>query len=331
MNRFQTLSAAVLTLGFIACDKDDDDDKKGRSANLPLVKPPVQEAAPTGLQTGLVSTAAQGLSERFFNADGGPSNIFQLLTNIDNSIGDINRVTGTEEKACQTQTPVEYSITPSGESVTMFGQCYQNLEVGNVATVGGFTQFGVKDGTIYIYSSNAGNQSAVIISPIADKPTKYTVKAWFTVGASNAIWDSGSYGLMNLSANSDLKTFEFTVAGLGLGYCGAQLKSDNSDIFAQTSIDMGMTCNAVESVCAKGADISDSTTCSDAIKAFDLKSIGRVATQGNLQSFGASQYPLVPNLTFNGSSTDALRFGPTVPTSGVGNIGLAGTTTANGQ
>lgn len=195
------------------------------------------------------------------------------------------------------------------------------MAAGAVSTIPGFNQFGIKDGVYYIYSYNGGNQTAIIITPIADKPTKYLVKAWFTVGSLTTAALSGSYGLMNLTANSDTKTFEFAVAGVALGYCGAQLKSDGVDIYAETSIDMG-GCGAKENVCAKAIDITDSTRCSDAVKTFDLTPLGRVAGTG-MNTFAASKYPAVPTLTFDGSVTDAIHFGPTVATTGLGSLDVS--------
>jgi hypothetical protein len=300
-----SLLVSSLGLSLLACS--DDKDKNGRPANLPLIKPIVQEAAPAGLQTGLVSTAVQGLSERFFNAAGGPTSINRLLTDVDNVLTEINSRTADRERACQSVTPGEYSIRPGGDAVKMYAQCYLVTNHVTAESDGTFIQFGTKDKTIYISRSAPEGQSAFIITPVDDKPTKYTLRAWFTVGLSNTPWDSGSYGVMNLTANSDTKTFEFTVAGIGLGYCGAQLKSDGNDIYAETSVDMGTSCTAIESACAKATDISDSNTCSDDLKAFSLMPIGRIATQGSTQAFGASQYPAAPNLTFDGSRTDLLH------------------------
>lgn len=95
----QSLKITAVTglMALAACSKDDG--KKGRSANIPRAKPQVQEAAPVGLQTAL-TTPQENLAGRFFNPEGGPSNIFQLLTNVDGSIDQINEITGSEEKTC---------------------------------------------------------------------------------------------------------------------------------------------------------------------------------------------------------------------------------------
>lgn len=304
----------------ISCNKDDDK-TSGVSANLPHLTPTVKAAAPAGLQAGLVGTAVQGLSDRFFNADGGPSNIFNLLANIDKTVDNINVITAGDEKACRSQEPVAYTINPAGLGlVTMYGQCYQVLAAGAVSTTAGLQQYGIKDGVIYLYSYAANGESAAIVTPLAGSEGKYTVKAWFSLSTgTGATWDVGSYGLMNLYANSETKAFEFTVGGIALGYCGAQLKSDGTDIFASTSIDMGSTCNAVEDVCASAANLGDSTSCSAAIKIFDLFPIGRRSATGSNVS-GTSKYPLLPNLDFDGTATDDIHFGPTTPIAGLGSL-----------
>ncbi|MBC7658102.1 MAG: hypothetical protein H7249_00185 [Chitinophagaceae bacterium] len=310
-----TLASAVV---FVSCGKDSA--TKGHSANLPHVTPPVKAAIPAKFQTALSGSDVQGIADRFFNADGGPSNIYQLLKNIDGSIDSINNFTGKSEKACVTQAPVAYTIHPAGIEVPMFAQCYQILAAGAVSPVAGFNQYGVKDGVTYIYSNNAGNQFAAIVAPITGTTDKYTVKAWFTVPPSGAQWDSGSYGLMNLSANSDTKTFEFTAAGLGLGYCGAQLKSDATHIYASTSSDMNTSCSAQANVCVNAADITGATDCSDAVKAFDLTPIGRLSSTGMTSVHAASLYPATPNVMFDGTAADATHFGPLTFTTGVGSM-----------
>ena len=311
----------ALTATTLSCGKDDNNGgAKGSSANLPLITPPVRLATPAGLQASLPLTSSiDGFRERFFNPAGGPTNIFTLLGTIDSAIDTVNKLTAAEDRPCRSQQPEAYTLAPAGQNVTFYGQCYQKLAADSGSATAPFMQYGVKDGITYIYTHGAAGQSATIVYPIAKAPGQYIVRSWITVGRGNApLWDSGSYGIMNLTADSNLKTFEFAVAGVGLGYCGAQLKSDATLMFTETSIDMGETCLDVEDLCVSATDLTAAPSCTGPVQAFTLLPIGRKATTG-VQAFGESQYPILEaNVTLDGTPTDSVTFGPTSPTPGLG-------------
>jgi hypothetical protein len=160
----------------------------------------------------------------------------------------------------------------------------------------------------------------------------YTVEAWLSVGTlnqatscgGNAYWDGCSYGVIHLRANPVAHSFEMTVAGVGFGYCGAQLASDGADIYAAGSSDQGSTCGAVDTVCLDAADASSPGTCGAALSTFALGGLGRKAVTGTNGAWAASAYPADAagsgNLLLDGSSGDAAHFGPSAPTPGVGSF-----------
>ncbi len=306
------------SLMITSCGKDD---KKGNSANLPHLTPAVRSATPVGLTTSLaLNSSLDGMNARFFNSEGGPSNIFNILADIDKTIDSINTITAGDEKACRSQEPVAYTINPLGDTVTFYAQCYQTLAAGAIASAASFHQYGVKDGIIYLYSKGTVGEFAAIATPVDNATDQYAVKAWITVGGGNSpSWDSGSYGIMQLTANPNTRAFEFTVAGIGLGYCGAQLKSDGANIFATHSVDRGEICGEPEDLCLNANTLAVSPECTGSLQAFTLRPIGRDAAVGAHIS-GASQYPSPTNVSLKGTDTDSLHFGPTAAIAGVGSL-----------
>jgi hypothetical protein len=301
------------------------------SANMPLVTPPVRTATPEALESGTggsLKTVAKtstktmvgalnldtpDIKDRFFTE--GPTSIFTLLTSLDNLITDANRPTSS---SCLTQTPVAYTITPYGQTVTMYAQCYLSVHA-PTASDPGFIQFGVQNGLTYIYSASGAERTAAIVTPLMNG--EYQVQSWIGLGYSNpAPWDAMSYGVMQLSANSETLAFELSVAGSGFGYCGLQMISDGTNIFTEGSVDMGTTCNASGTLCVLASDGTTTGDCSGL--SFTLPALGRKAvtagTNGAASDHGASGYPSTPNITLTGASGDDLYFGPLTPTSGVG-------------
>jgi hypothetical protein len=71
------------------------------------------------------------------------------------------------------------------------------------------------------------------------------------------------------------------------------------------------------------SDVSTPATCGGALSTFTAAPLGRKQTVGTVQSFGASKYPGEPDnqIVLTGMSTDSLRFGPSAPTTGVGEFG----------
>jgi hypothetical protein len=257
------------------------------------------------------------IKSRFYST--GPTYIFNILDQIDGFISGVNTMSKSQAIPCLAQDPVEYDVTFAGASPQAFyAQCY---------SVGSPTdhdpqlrQFGVKDGKTYLYSAWAAERVAAIVTPSPEDPSKLSVQAWIGIGYNNTpAFDSGSYGVFELTADESTGVFEMTVAGIGFGYCGIQLNTDGTNVYAVGSNDMGATCTASNNICVDASDLTTAGTCSASLQTFLLPALGRKATSG-AQTDGASGYPATPNVTLDGSTTDDLWFGPTTPTSGVGNM-----------
>jgi hypothetical protein len=305
---------------------------------LPLIKPPVVAATPAGLKSSgtslrralVTADVASSLDPadiqgRFFSA--GPTDLFGILDAIDARIGDINTQADGSTSPCLTQTPVAYDVTPWGQTVTFYAQCYETVTVSG-ATTPQFVQWGQKDGVTYLYTAVGAEHVAVIATPITGSDT-YRIQAWIGLGYSNSAcgpgtWDGCSYGVMQLLADPSTGELELAVAGVGFGYCGAQIKTDGTNVYGMGSTDMGTTCNAAASLCVSASDLATPGTC-DAITSFTVPAIGRKSVTGsdvepiNGGVFADSAYPdSGANVTVDGTGTDDLAFGPSAPTDGVG-------------
>ncbi|HVH43872.1 MAG TPA: hypothetical protein VM925_16075 [Labilithrix sp.] len=322
-------------------------------ATLPLVKPPVQQSAPAGfggtpagaaqtqnldfqVRGGPVGLDSSDIKSRFFGA--GPTNIFRVLDDIDGRIQGINARLN-DGADCSKQAPVAYSLTPWGHEETFYAQCYETFGESS-----SFMQFGTKDGVTYVYTMIGAGPVAARITPIvasnADGGTdggadadidgatedgggaaKYSVHAWIAIADGKKT--GGSYGVIEIDANPSTHSFEMAVAGIGFGYCGAQVKANADSVYVEGSSDMGSTCNDIATSCVAASDITTKSTCEPPLTAFALAPLGRKATTNATGTVSASQYPggeaNVVNL--DGSETDSTAFGPTSPTEGVGAFG----------
>jgi hypothetical protein len=367
-----------------------------------FASPPEGDAA--AMMGGPSGLSAADVNSRFFT--NGPTDIYQLLGAIDDRINGVNMGLQNSAHPCLSQTPVAYSITPFGETVTLYAQCFEN--VGSLSPDDpGFVQFGQKDGVTYYYSAVGAGWTAAILTPIvasagadagladagangADSdaadpgtdastetpedagtttgssgdanapntsgdanaanqgdatvpnavnapnvPVAYRVHAWSGVGYLNAMcgnmtgYDDCSYGVIELSADPTGHTFEMAVAGIGFGYCGAELKSDGTSVFGTGSTDMGTTCNTTATLCISASDLASPSTCDASLTTFSLPALGRLSSMGpnaagpgNPRDSGAewapSAYPGggANRITVDGTSSDSLHFGPIVPTMG---------------
>lgn len=334
-------------------------DAAARPKRLPQLTPLVRAAAPAGLG-GLTPTlprlsASSGslgvklssldsadFKSRFFTE--GPTSVYRLLGELDRRIDDINASSSNSSAACLTQPPVAYTVEPFGRSLTFHAQCA-------VGTGSDFFQFGEKDGVIYLYIVGPVQHAAVRLSP----PTSiasgadaggpggavevdaggasgaYRVDAWLGLGYNNAGacgpmsgFDSCSYGVMELHTEPVRRELVLSVAGIGFGYCGAQLKSDGVRVFGRGSLDMGTSCPATSDLCVLASDVTTPAACAGEITAFGWPALGRKATMGTRQAFGASLYPggADNQITLDGTATDSLDLGPSAPAQGVGALSV---------
>lgn len=305
----------------------------GPGADLPLLSPPVRAATPSGLRasaarrlehatdptTAIDATLrASDIRDRFFSGSG-PTDLMTLLGSIDQRQAEIN---GGNHPPCLDQPPVDYVITPFGQSVTLAAQCFRSF---TPSTAGdpGFLQFGERDGKISLYVAAGAARLAALVTPIAGT-TDHMVDAWYGVGYNNATacgssgsFDGCSYAVTELHANPTTRQFEMSVAGIGVGFCGIQFGSDGTSLYGIGSSDMGATCNEAAMFCVSAADLTTPGACGS--PGYTLPALGRDAGAG-AHEFGASWYPDEPNITLDGTPTDSLGFGPIAPTLGAGDF-----------
>ena len=286
-------------------------------ASLPLVTPPVRAAVPTGL-AGSSKNALRSLTldssdmkSRFFTE--GPTSIFRLLALIDGGITEINARIASGEAACLAEPPVAYTLSPFGASIPFFAQCY-------TTSPNGFVQFGQMNGSTFFYSLAGAGPVAVQVTPI-EAGAGYTVHAWMSIADGKTT--GGSYGVMELLADSSTHSFELAVAGRGFGYCGAQLKSDGQNVYAIGSSDMGASCNEPATACVSASDVLVSGTCGLVVEKFALGALGRMASSGATGTLAASGYPGEPLnvILLDGSAADSVMFGPGAPVAGARELG----------
>ena len=292
--------------------------------SLSYTSPPVISAVPRSLHgstSGIVMPfSSTSINEQFFGH--GTTSIYSLLNKLDSLISKTNDAIENELNPCVKQFPISYMITPFGQCVMMYSQCFTQ-DNGTVANPDLF-QFGTRKGIQYIYSANDAQRMAVILSPIDGSKTDYEVQAWIGLGYHNAgNWGASSYGVMQLKTNSVKKTFELSVAGIGFDQCGFQLISDGANIKAEGSQDGGITCNIPQSICKSESAGNLEGTCVNL--SFTLPALGRKAvskdTNGAANSFGESHYPSTGgNILLNGSTGDNLYFGPMKAIGGIGRL-----------
>jgi hypothetical protein len=271
-----------------------------------------------GTSPGTTGLDPSDIRSRFFSA--GPTDIFSILAEIDGRISEINQRSNNQDAPCMSQPPVAYPLTPFGQPVTFYAQCVSHFST-PMPTDASFFQFGQKDGVTYLYEVGGAETIAARVTPAADGSGQYAVSAWLGVGNNNATscgnasgFDDCSYGVMALEANPSRMHFELTVAGIGFGYCGAQLASDGMTVHLAGSPDMGATCADQASICVSASDVTMTTMC--ASTSFDLPAIGRAATSGPNGMWGASRNGSEA-IVLDGTASDSLAFGPRTPTAGV--------------
>jgi hypothetical protein len=307
------------------------------SLGLPLIKPPVEAAAPTGLgglsaAVFLHAQAAKShfktesidpteIESRFFNEDGGPTNLYGILEAVDGRIRGINqrKEVFAECMNATLTTPVAYNISASWATLPLFyASCSENF-TGELITVPSFDQFALvqdlETNTSAFYIYERGGDAIVAAKVDMDAEGTVTLEqVWFSVGVQNRNGSHGSHAVLHIKARPAIKEFEMVVAGSGVGFCGAQLRSINGTVLNITgSVDMGATCVASDSSCCNGATLALvlATNCTGSASDFTLAPLGRQNYTGQ----GASQYPGGVNnvvvLTVN--TTDAVYFGPEAP------------------
>ena len=280
---------------------------------LPLVKPPVVLAVPSGLngaaaaaaslrrvRAHLASFDATAVKDRFFSPTGGPTQLFGLLDAVDGRITGINQ-RADQFAACLARTAnVSHEIPVWSQNATLWMQCGESWGTG-------FLYFARVNDTFYLFENGgetrmlahvhlAANTSATNVTTDAVE----RVELWYSVGLINT---NGSHAVVHLVARPAEQVFEMVAAGAGIGFCGAQLRAANGTMNVTGSAD-GPDCDEVASVCTAANDTTVSATCSAESSAFELVPLGTLA----YGSRNASQYPGGDannvNLTVNGTDDD---------------------------
>ena len=237
------------------------------------------------------------IRDRFFNGSG-PTDLFGILASVDGRITGINTRIA-QFAACMNTTAVAYELNATWISIpTFYAQCAE------VMSPSGFVQWALMpDKTFYLYERIG---DGIVAARVVQDEAVVNETIWLSVGTINR---NGSHGVVQIVAKPVLKVLEMTVAGSGMGFCGAQLMSNKTVMNVTGSLDMGSTCAAADSSCCDAVDLSllSASKCAD-VSSFALEPLGRQ----NYSTFGASTYPggLLNRVVLKLNGTDACFFGP---------------------
>ena len=235
--------------------------------------------------------------------------MYEILDDIDDRINSINR---RGVFSCVNENAVPYSFEAFGHSLTLYASCAENLADGSGDTK--FIQFGYKNSTtfnIYMRGGRTIIAGEILLSNDANS-TVTDVKLYYSVGVNSNL--TQSHGVAQLHARPREKYIEMTVAGVGVGYCGAQMRAGQDRVYIKGSARPGPTCDSTDDVCVLASDVAVSSTCTSDQKAFSLTPLGRLAISGTSED--ASDYPGGASNQVSFSSdglNDDTNFGPTEP------------------
>jgi len=282
----------------------------GKGLNIPRVTPPVKKATPASFVSRRrlkgrnlqMDQDVENIKDRFFSD--GPTYVFNILGSVDDQLSFISTQ---GSLACESQVPVEETRNIFGEMTTWYWQC------GNEAVATSpdgaeevlSTQFGVHDDKYYFYMKAGEGITAAIVqiasgstnianfSNYNSSTTEYVVDTWFSVGISPD-WHTGhSYAVTRIHADPINNYMEFTAAGSGIGYCGAQWISNSVGLFFNGSGDMGSSCNTPVVSCVDPNDFTQAGDCTGL--SFALTPLGRIggtySIPGYTCTLGDSLYP----------------------------------------
>ena len=302
---------------------NNDDD--GGDYVIPLLKPPVEESAPTSLQDASsrrrlrfdlyppidhrrLALDATDVKSRFFSTSA--TNVYDILDDIDDRINEFNR--RGVFSCINDVAAVPYSFEAFGNDLTFYASCAENL-ADDPATPK-FIQWGYKNSTTFnIYMRGGATIIAgeLMLSNDVNR-TVTDVMLYYSVGVSSDL--TQSHGVATVRARPREKYIEMAVAGVGIGYCGAQLRADENRVYIKGSARSGPTCDSTDDVCVLASDVTVTSTCTAAQKDFSLTAIGRQAISGT--SVDASDYPggASNQVIFSSDGmNDHTDFGPTEP------------------
>jgi hypothetical protein len=223
--------------------------------DLPRVYPPVRASTPTsliadpaftstspggvGAGTGDAINLAVAVQQRLYTA--GPTEILRIVQDIDRTTSQLDTRPSTHP--CLTTAPVAHTISlPGGQSFTLKLQC-MNQSVGGWMAFGFDTaqddaDAGVLDADAGALDANGGKDFYLIHGQDGGMGGAYRVsaargevEAWLTVADSRV--PNNSQVIMHLLTDSASGTTELALAGSGVGFCSAHLKTGHNFLFIQ--------------------------------------------------------------------------------------------------
>jgi len=300
---------------------------------VPLLTPPIKSSCPSALTSDLsvrrrrlTELNTDNIKERFFNPDGGPTNLFDILANVDDRLQELNdRMSSFED--CMQDDPAPYSFNVAGESLTFYAQCSDVLNDGTGSSTGvadssSFMQWAFHNNTWYLYErvGQAIVASQLRVDTSASNPTApddddgtgvKNIHVWYSVGITSR---TGSHAVAHVFSDPTAEVFEMTAAGVGIGFCGVQFRSSEGLFKATGSADVvGYTCEATDSACKEAGDFDVTSSCGS-MSNFSLPTLGRQAYSDG--TWEASLYPggTENTVTLASSGADDAFFGPSSPT-----------------
>jgi len=279
----------------------------GNYSSIPYITPPVKAVVPQGY---LISSGFQlstldpaDIQSRFFTP--GPTYVFGILADADSRISDIN--SKSHYHHCMKITPTAFTLNVFGVAVPFYSQCY-SYDSGSTTE---FQQWAIIGNTSYLYYRGGETNLAAITTTHSNGTVD--VQIWFSVGIINI---NGSRAGVQIIATPNNGNFEMSTGGSGIGYCGAQLKSNNIVLNVTGSLDLGATCNPTDSACLYANDTITAAICTPDVNTFTLTAMGREAWTNALGNYQApSAYPggSANQIDCALDASNSIDFGPTTP------------------
>jgi hypothetical protein len=184
---------------------------------------PVPPGSATPSQPGAIQLAT-AIQERFYSA--GPTSLLRIVKELDDRVAMLD--TNTARHPCLTEEPVASSYAlPGGQTFGVKLQCLERS--GSTWLAFGFDRAASADaGNVTTDASNdfylvTGQESGMGGAYRIEGKTG-NVEAWITVADENA--PTNSQVILHLLTNKQAGTLELSLAGSGVGFCAAHLKTN---------------------------------------------------------------------------------------------------------
>jgi hypothetical protein len=232
--------------------------------SMPIMPPPPPGGTGNS-QPGSINLAT-AIQERFYSA--GPTSLLRIVRAIDERIATLN--TDPTAHPCLTSTPVSTSYAlPGAQGFDVKLQCQQGS--GSTWVAFGFDKPAAADGGVV--KSGEGNDFYLVEGQASGMGGAYrveggsgNVEAWITVADQNA--PNNSQVIMHLLTNKRDGTLELVLAGSGVGFCSAHLKTNADHLYVSgktngvappgSALPAGeQYCDAQRSGCFAAADLGN--------------------------------------------------------------------------